>query len=123
MSTLFQLYDEATASFDDSMCSVCSLCGDLRMRGPDNDDDETQDLDHGSARLMQQELRYLRQNYQGLKVAVDKILDDHEGRIRGLGKQVADLENQKYLVIGAGGRCGVARQRPDPVICQMREGI
>lgn len=106
MTSLFQIYDEATATFDDSMCAVCSLCGDLRMRGPDNDDDEAQDLDHGSARLMQQELRYLRQNYQGLKISVDKILDDHEDRIRLLNIRIGELENQKYLVIGGGAVIG-----------------
>lgn len=67
------------------------------MRADDNDDE--QDLDHGSARLMQQELRYLRQNYQGLKVAVDKVLDDHEQRIRL-------LEFRVWLAIGGGAVVG-----------------
>lgn len=69
------------------------------MRTPNNDSDELDDVDHGSARLMQQELRYLRQNFQGLKIAVDKVLDDHEQRIRA-------LEFRVWLAIGGGAVIG-----------------
>lgn len=98
MTKLFQIYDKATQAFDDSICEVCSLCGDLRMRSGE-DNDEQQDIEHGSARLMQQELRYLRGNYQGLKTAVDKILDDHEQRLR-------NVERNIWLAIGGGAVVG-----------------
>lgn len=99
MTELLQIYDKATEKFDDSFCHVCSLCGDLRMRASDNGDDEGQDIDHSSARLMQQELRYLRQNFQGLKSAVDKVLDDHEQRLRA-------MEFRVWLAIGGGAVIG-----------------
>lgn len=107
--TLFEIFDAATAKFEESLCEICLLCGDLRMRSGENNgdnDDEMEGLSHSNAQLLRQELRYLRQNYQGLKVAVDRVLDDHEERIRALNVKVGELENQKYLVIGAGAVIG-----------------
>jgi hypothetical protein len=108
--TLLKQYDEATAKLDDSICEICLLCGDLRMRSGEqhngDTDDEMEGLSHSNAQLLRQELRYLRQNYQGLKLAVDRVLDDHETRIRALHAKIGELENQKYLVIGGGAVLG-----------------
>lgn len=89
--------EQAGRQLDDSICAVCNLCGDLRVES-DHEDFDDQELKQ-VARLVQQELRYLRQGYQGLKVAVDKVLDDHEQRIR-------QLEFRIWFAIGGGAVLG-----------------
>jgi hypothetical protein len=45
------------------------------------------------------ELRHLRQSMDGLKSSVDKVLDDHEKRIR-------QLNDARMYMIGAAVMCG-----------------
>ncbi len=98
---------EAAEQLDTAVCEVCNLCGDLRMSMGHREDDEEQDgVDHTSARLLQQELRHMRNTYTGLKNAVDAILDDHEKRIRSMDDRINELNNQKYMILGGGAVAG-----------------
>lgn len=64
------------------------------------------DVQDPSSYSISQDVRYLRDNFNSLKVAIDKVLDDHEDRLRDLQLQVTDLNNQKFLIIGAGAVIG-----------------
>lgn len=101
MPTLFPIMEDAAKHLDTVICDVCNLCGDLRMRtGKDGGDDSADDQYQGSDfRLVQQEMRHMRDSYTGLKEAVDRILNDHENRIRA-------LEFRVWLAIGGGGVLG-----------------
>jgi len=80
---LIKIMDKAATKLDTAVCDVCNICGDLRM-SMSGGDEEDQDQGRMSARLLQQELRHMRDTYNGLKESVDAVLADHERRIRFL---------------------------------------
>ncbi len=65
------------------------------------DDEESQTIEGLplTSFLVRAELRFLKQSFDGLKFSVDKVLDDHEKRIR-------DLNDAKMYFLGAAIMCG-----------------
>lgn len=49
--------------------------------------------------LIKIELRYLKQSFEGLKSSVDRVLNDHETRIR-------ELNDGRMMLIGAAAAAG-----------------
>jgi hypothetical protein len=95
VNDLVQITSEKYQELDDAICEICSHCGVLRMR-PESEDEEQ---GYATALVLQTELRNLRNSFNGLKTAVDKVLDDHEDRIR-------NIEFRIWLAIGGGAVVG-----------------
>lgn len=93
MEHRFYQIDQAAGEVDDAICELCSHCGYLRMK------QEEGEYSLEEAKSLQTELRYMRRSYEGLKIAVDKILDDHEKRIR-------TVEKNLWIAVGGGAVIG-----------------